>query len=222
MSDVPLILLPGMGADERLFAPQREAFSNLIVPKWITPTPNDTIQTYARRLAQQVDPHRPCYVGGMSFGGFVAMEMAKHLQTIAIFLIATLRGPEELPPKFRMLKPILMFLSSLPYAMLQKSAAISVSMTGQVTGPAVTNVAQQLKEADAVFLRWASQAVLDWEPSPPSPVPLPPIYQIHGEKDPVLSPKFTRPDEVIRGAGHLISLTHPEQVNAFLRKHMQT
>src|SRR5687767_15566975 len=115
----PLILLSGLGADERLFAPQREAFPNLIVPKWITPTPNESIQSYAGRLAQHVDPRRPCYVGGMSFGGFLAMEMAKHLQTTAIFLIATLRGPEELPPKFRMLKPIRTFLSALPIAMLE-------------------------------------------------------------------------------------------------------
>ena len=79
-----------------------------------------------------------------------------------------------------------------------------------------------LPDADALFLRWASQAVLDWEPSPPSPVPLPPIFQIHGEKDPILSPKFTRPDVIIRGAGHLISLTHPNELNAFLAKHMQT
>lgn len=30
--DAPLILLPGMAADERLFAPQRAAFPRLLVP----------------------------------------------------------------------------------------------------------------------------------------------------------------------------------------------
>jgi pimeloyl-ACP methyl ester carboxylesterase len=220
MEHAPLILLPGLGADQRLFAPQRDVFPNLIVPKWIRPAPGDSIQSYAKRLAQQIDPREPCHIGGMSFGGFVAMEVARHLQTLKIFLIASLRGPEELPPKFRMLKPIRMFLSALPIATMEKSAAELLSMTGSLTGAAMKSVATQVTEADANFLRWASQAVLDWEPSPPPPVPLPPIHQIHGEKDPVLSLKCTRPDVVIRGAGHLISLTHPTDVNAFLAKHV--
>ena len=193
-----------------------------MVPKWITPAPNDSIQTYAKRLAERVDLRQPCYVGGASFGGFVAMEMARHLQTLGIFLIGSLRGPEELPPKFRVLKPIRQFLSAVPFAMLGKAATISVSMSGDLSGPAMKDVAQQLSEADAMFLRWASQAVLDWEPSPPWSRPCPPIFQIHGEKDPVLSPKCTQPDEIVKSAGHLISLTHAEQLNAFLAKHMKT
>src|SRR5215217_5505032 len=127
-ASAPLILIPGMGADERLFVPQRDAFPNLVVPKWITPAPNDSIQSYAKRLAEKVDPKRPCFVGEASFGGFVAMEMARHLQKIGVFLIGSLRGPEELPPKFRMLKPIRQFLSAIPFAMLSKAAAISVSI----------------------------------------------------------------------------------------------
>lgn len=222
MTNTPLILIPGMGADERLFAPQHEAFPNLIVPKWTTPAPNDSIQSYAKRLALQVDPKRSCFVGGASFGGFVAMEMAWHLQTLGVFLIGSLRGADELPPKFKMLKPIRQFLSALPFAMLGQSAAIAISMTGDLSGPAIKDVVKQFNEADAVFLRWASQAVLDWEPSPTSPMPQPPIFQIHGEADPVLSPRFTQPDEIIPGAGHLISVTHPTQVNAFLAKHMQS
>jgi pimeloyl-ACP methyl ester carboxylesterase len=211
-----------MGADERLFAPQLEAFPNLIVPKWIAPTPSESIQSYGKRLALKVDPGVPCFVGGASFGGFIALEMARHLQTLGVFLIGSLRDASELPPKFRMLKSIRQFLSALPIAMMQQSAAIAVSITGDLIGPAVKDVAQQLKESDAVFLRWASQAVLDWEPSPPSSVPMPSIHQIHGERDPVLSPRFTRPDEIIRGAGHLITLTHANAVNAFLRKHMKS
>jgi pimeloyl-ACP methyl ester carboxylesterase len=221
-SVAPLILIPGMGADERLFAPQREVFPNLIVPKWITPAPNDSIQSYGKRLALQVDPKQPCFVGGASFGGFIAMEMARHLQALGVFLIGSLRGAEELPPKFRMLKPIRQFLSAVPFAMLNKSAAISVSISGGLSGPAVKEVVKQFSEADAVFLRWAGQAVLDWEPSGQSTSPQPPIFQIHGQKDPVLSPRCTKPDVTIPGAGHLISLTHPREVNDFLAKHMKS
>src|SRR5262245_42237746 len=35
MDEVPILLLPGMAADERLFEPQRRCFPGLRVPRWI-------------------------------------------------------------------------------------------------------------------------------------------------------------------------------------------
>src|SRR5205807_1282131 len=69
--DLPILLLSGMGADERLFAPQRAAFPNLRVPAWIDPVPSESLRSYAARLGRRVDLGRPCLVGGASFGGIV-------------------------------------------------------------------------------------------------------------------------------------------------------
>src|SRR3954466_14008672 len=102
----PLILLPGMGADERLFAPQRSEFPEMVVPRWIAPEPEESLAHYAERLARQVDPRTRCFVGGASFGGFVAMEMARHLDARAIFLIGSVRSPDELPRRVRALRPL--------------------------------------------------------------------------------------------------------------------
>src|SRR5687767_7745630 len=97
MQPPPLILLSGMGADERVFAPQLQAFPQLVVPKWIEPKADESLASYAARFAAGVDPKQPCFIGGASFGGFVAMEMARHLDAIAVFLIGSVRSPAELP-----------------------------------------------------------------------------------------------------------------------------
>jgi len=94
---IPLILFPGMGADARLFAPQRAAFPQLIVPTWIKPERGESLAAYAERCARQIDPGEECFVGGASFGGFVAVEAARHLRAKACFLIGSARGPDELP-----------------------------------------------------------------------------------------------------------------------------
>src|SRR5262245_55843221 len=91
--NVPLILLSGMAADERLFEPQRVAFPDLRVPAWIDPLPGESLRGYAARLARRIDPGRPCLVGGASFGGMVALEMAPHLQADACVLIGSVRSP---------------------------------------------------------------------------------------------------------------------------------
>jgi thioesterase domain-containing protein len=106
MADLPLILLSGMGADERVFALQQRAFPNLIVPRWISPLEDETLTSFAARLARQIDPGGPCFMGGASFGGFVALEMARHLQAKACFLIGSVRSPAELPRRIRILRTL--------------------------------------------------------------------------------------------------------------------
>ena len=39
--DLNLVLVPGVGADQRMFAPQRAAFPDLMVPRWLTPHRNE-------------------------------------------------------------------------------------------------------------------------------------------------------------------------------------
>src|SRR4029453_17082103 len=95
--DIPIVLLSGLTTDERLFAAQRARFPNVTVPRWIDPLPGETLPGYAARMGRIVDPGRPCIVGGASFGGAVALEMATHLSSVACVLIGSLRSPEELP-----------------------------------------------------------------------------------------------------------------------------
>jgi hypothetical protein len=64
--DARLIMLPGMGVDQRLFEPQRRLFPNLEVPPWIEPHLRENLADYARRWAGTIDPDPPFYLGGVS------------------------------------------------------------------------------------------------------------------------------------------------------------
>src|SRR5262245_27427608 len=44
---MPFLLLPGMAADVRLFAPQMRCFPHLRVPAWIDPQPDEPLRHYA-------------------------------------------------------------------------------------------------------------------------------------------------------------------------------
>jgi len=136
---LPLILLPGMGGDARMFRPQLALFANARVPPWIAPQPGEPLGSYAARMARAVDPGVDCLVAGASFGGMVALEMTRHLpRAKACLLIGSIRSPRELPPRIR-----------------------------------------------------------------------------------ILPHRFTRPDVLVHGAGHVLSMTHPEAVNTFLRAEME-
>lgn len=215
----PLILLSGMGADARVFEKQIDAIPYLIVPKWIAPVTHESLASYAERLAEKVNPRKPCFIGGASFGGFVALEMIPHLDVIACFLIGSVRSPDEFPQRINLLKKASRAANALPFEILSLLSKVFLLSSGSLAGPHLTGWIKQISESDASFLRWACRAVLEWEgTSNTSDVP---IYHIHGGKDFVLPVKNTNPDEVVTGAGHALSMSHPERVTRFLEEKMK-
>jgi pimeloyl-ACP methyl ester carboxylesterase len=216
---LPLILLAGMGADARLFEQQIRAFPQIVVPNWIPPQPDDSIASYAKRLADELKITGPCLVGGASFGGFVAIELARHVDARACFLIGSLRSPAELPFRVRALRRLGSATRIVPFDFICRLAGRGVDLFGFCSAPPTRRVLRQLSAADGAFLRWATRAVLTWQPEPPPPGV--PIYHIHGDRDHVLPVSCTRADHIVRGAGHVLSMTHADEVNEFLSAHMQ-
>ena len=218
--DVPLILFSGMGADARVFAEQKKAIPHLSVPTWLVPMPNESLAGYAARWAPLINPGQPCFIGGASFGGFVAMEMIRHLDVMACFLIGSVRSPAQFPKRFHALRKIPAIADALPFelvTLLSKAALLSSGST--ITNTHLHDVLEQMTESDASFLRWACQAVLRWKP--PALTHSVPIHHIHGQNDCVLPVANTTPDEVVAGAGHALSMSHPAAVNAFLKAKME-
>ena len=75
-----------------------------------------------------------------------------------------------------------------------------------------------IDEADGEFLIWAMRAVLKWENKelPPS------LWHIHGSRDIVFPVGLTRPSHKVRGAGHLLVMSHAPEVNAILQDALST
>jgi pimeloyl-ACP methyl ester carboxylesterase len=214
MSDpeLPLILLSGLAADATVFAPQQLAFPQVIVPPWIEPEPHDSLQTYAERFAEQIRPDGPCILGGASFGGIVALEMARYLKPRAMLLIGSVRSPAELPLRVRIWRKFQPAIPLLPIAPLQWSAG-SASLARKWL-PHHAGVARQFRQADEEVFRWSLRQLLSWHETPVVDCP---IFQVHGDCDRVLPMSRTRPDTIVRGGGHVISLTHSREVNEFIR-----
>ena len=214
----PLFLLPGMGADDRLFRPQLDAFPNAVVPPWLPPLPSESLADYARRFAEAIDPGRPCFVGGASFGGFVALEMAAHLKALGCFLIGSARGPSGMPARVRCLRPFARMIGAFPIGILKPVAWSAHQSVARFAHPRTRSFLRQLPQPDGQFLRWGMRVALTWRPTPAAAGVR--VFQIHGERDWILPASRSGADVVLPGAGHLLSLTHAADVTDFLRRHM--
>lgn len=205
---LPIVLLSGMAADERLFAPQLAAFPQARVQPWIEPLPRESLRHYAARIARIADPGRACIVGGASFGGIVALEMAHHLDARGCVLIGSVRSPTELPWRWRVAQPLALLGPDCAGVLAGFVARFGA---GVLSGGTLRRL-KRLSRPEAAFVRWAMCAVCRWR-ARPCPVP---VFQIHGANDRTLPVALTRPDVVVPSGGHALTLFSPAAVNAFL------
>jgi len=65
------------------------------------------------------------------------------------------------------------------------------------------------------FLQWTVSAIRGWNGMKDESVN---IHHIHGNKDFLIPIQNVMPDKVINGGGHVVTLTHPWQVNNFIKE----
>src|SRR5688572_17543659 len=97
MSNQRLILIPGLGADERLFGAQAEDGLRFEVPPFPVPERREDLPAYAARIARQFDFDGTCVIGGVSFGGMVACELAAICRAKCVIQIASCRNGAAIP-----------------------------------------------------------------------------------------------------------------------------
>lgn len=207
---VPVVLLSGMAADGRLFESQLATLPNLRVQPWVPPLRGESLRAYAARLAPLIDPGRPYVVGGASFGGVVALEVAALTPALGCVLIGSVRSPAGLPLRWRLLAP----LAALGPDALGVLADLAARLGRRVLPRGAVRRLGRLSRPESGFVRWASCAVAQWRPS--SAVRRVRVWQVHGSADRVLPVGRGHPDVVVSDGSHALSLFSPAAVSEFL------
>ena len=214
-----LIFFPGLGADSRLFAPQQAAFPEMIVPPWIPPINGEGLADYAARMAAMIPRGEPIVLGGVSLGGMIAYEVARHVRPKAVILIASCRERKGLRIAYRAGGVLWPIIPKQVFRLAQLSAKPAMRLFGLVSAKHQNTLVEMFREMDPTFMHWAVSAILHWNPPPLANVPL---FHIHGRRDRMIPARRVAPDQWIPDGGHLINITHAEEVNEFIRKAIQS
>src|SRR3954453_7776604 len=126
-----LLLIPGLGVDGRLFLPQRAIDADVITPALPDPVPDESITHYAWRLTRDIEPRENLWIGGMSFGGMLALEAARYFNPRGVFLIASTRRGSTHAFLFQLLARFTSAISTCTIRILLHSGPMLVRIVGR-------------------------------------------------------------------------------------------
>jgi pimeloyl-ACP methyl ester carboxylesterase len=205
-----IYLLSGLGADKRIFELLDLSDFKVNHVAWIEPTDNETIQSYAQRLLNQITTDRPTIIG-VSFGGIMTIEIARLIETEKLILISSAKTRNDLPIYYRLVGQ-LGINKIIPAWILKNANPLTYWFFGTKTKKQKDLLKEILKETDDKFLKWAIDKIVNWE----NVTELKNVKTIHGTADRILP--FKTADFKINNGGHLMIIDKSDLLNGALKQ----
>jgi pimeloyl-ACP methyl ester carboxylesterase len=203
--------ISGLGADKRAFSMLDLSFCEPVFIEWIKPHKKESLKQYALRLRQQIADEHPTVVG-VSFGGMLAAEMAKADPYMNVIIIASNKSAAEFPFYLRTGKYLPLY-KWLPNKLIKNVPLVS-RVLGVKENDQKKLLVQILADLDPDFLKWAIEAILDWNGKEISNN----IKHIHGTKDRLLPCRYIKADFTIDGGTHMMSINKPKEISKLLKE----
>lgn len=204
-----LLLLPGMTPSRRIFEKLAPHLAGCEMIDWGQPSRAITITEYARTLVDKYGIDSTSDLLGVSFGGIVAQEIASHCGARLCFVVSSISSPAEIRPAQRV-------LARLPQQ-CQLSALRAIGNLAhawpKATGSTVR--ARKFYGREGEWFRWATTAVLQWQPQPTGSTK---IIRIHGDRDRTFPQSAKYADHLFAGAGHLLAITHSHALAEIIKQ----
>ena len=223
-----LVLFSGLGVGGALFRPQailRQGPIRLHTPDWIDPESDETVEHYSARMAEGIAPRQPgeeLFVGGLSFGGMVALEAARTLKPDGLFVMSSGFSHRVISP---LVRPILAGAGFTTPQLLRRalgSLGLFVRLVGRPNRRQRRFLLGLEPTVNPRVCIWGGPALLRWAFRGSAPCP---VYRIHGRFDHVAPLENAMADHrrhgggpvhVLPGAGHALNVTHARELNDFL------
>ncbi len=214
-------LIPGLGFDERIFRNLNIEKHESIYLNWIDPTKNESIQSYAKRLAEKIDSKESDVVLiGHSFGGVLCQEISVFTSVQKCILISSIKHRNENPFVFKIMS------ASRLYKLFSKNlTAKTIKYWGSrydyKTEEEKELVVDMVNKQSDNYLQWALQQLSVWRAPEHSLGDK--LIQIHGNLDNTLPfGLINNPNYIIKNGGHFMVYKKPNFVSEIINKEINT
>lgn len=199
-------MIPGLGADERLFQPYASNFKYTVLGGGFRMT--DPFEEYIAELVKEMQTSNPILVG-VSFGGLVAQELKKLLPEADVVLVSSFINLGELPfwvriiPAEQLIGLAGLFHGKIPGFLLGYAFSTSTSEELKLLKSIVT-------DTPVGYLKWAIANILKWKGTDEKPT-----IRIHGRVDKIV-PYPKDHAVIVLGGGHFMVYQNHREISGVI------
>lgn len=206
--------LSGLGADSRIFANLKIDNATLVHLPWPEHDEHDELPCYAQKMSALIQDENPILLG-VSFGGMLAVEIAKMRTVQKVIIVSSAKTREEIPHfgkfmKFMVMKQI------VPASFYTWPNRFVMKLFGAVTDVEKDMLRGVFTSSDGHLVRWAMKAIQLWQ-NEAYPQP---IVHIHGDEDKIITPEYIHPNYWIKGGSHIMIYNRAEEISAIINKEL--
>lgn len=213
MTDKKIYLIPGLGADGRMYTPQLKVLRNAVVLEHQKPLQGETLAEYARRLSGKIDTSEPFILVGTSLGGMISMEITKVLNPDKVILISSVKHRGEMPRWIRAMKHLRLHKLLSGKNFIRFSNANVQRLITKRDNAVAKLLIDMHNSADPEFVGWAIDAVVNWNGTKDHRQD---IIHIHGTRDQLFPHRNIEKFIAVKGGSHVMGLTQAHDVNKAL------
>lgn len=205
--------IPGLGADERLYAKINLSGVEEHYLNWIDPEDCTTLAEYAAMYLPMIDTSEPFYLVGTSMGGMMAIELQKLINPEKMVLISTVKTRLELPVHLRTIAKIKLDTLFSGSVIQNLSGMIDMVVSWQ-TQMQRTLFLDMLYNCTPKFLEFAIHACINWNNDQ-----LPTNYvHLHGSRDPLFPASRAEQATIVEGGNHFMVYEMGDQISELIQK----
>jgi len=204
-------LIPGMGADKRLFRHFHLPNGTVHHLDWIPHGESRNLSEYAKLMAERIQTDHNVVVGS-SMGGMVAVEVSKIVRPLGTALVSAPTGRHEFPAILKNLSALRLHKALTPRQVMRISKLADLFM-GFKTEDQRAMFYDMLRGNGHEFLHFSVGAVLDWKNTHPPDVP---FIQIIGTQDRLFKKDKIPGAIMIEGSGHFTAFERGKEVSEII------
>lgn len=201
--------MPGMAANPSIFEyialPPEKYTIHLL--EWIIPEAQESLASYAQRMAQKVT-HENSVLLGVSFGGVLVQEMAQFLTLRKLIIVSSVKTKDELPRRMKLSRKLKLY-KLIPTRLIEDVDTLAKYAFGESIKNRVALYQKYLSMNDKRYLSWAIKEMVCWDQQTAPDG----IIHIHGDADPVFPIRYIKNPLVIKGGTHIMVITRAKWFN---------
>jgi pimeloyl-ACP methyl ester carboxylesterase len=214
-SDTIIYLLPGQGADCRLFRYIRFPYDTVHLELPV-PAKKTSLHDYAIGLIHRIDLSRPFILIGVSFGGMICAELADTLEPTKTVVISSAKCRKELPGRYRFQKTIPLN-KIIPKGMTKWGAKVLAPIVEPARKQDKETFRSMIEAKDPAYLKRTVDMIINWDKECQKGD----IIHIHGDRDHTLPHRKVSYDYLVENGTHMMVYIRGEEINQLINKILQ-